>query len=884
MRSRLIIAADKSGSGKTTVTCGLIFALKKRGLKLKTFKCGPDYIDPMFHREVLGVPSGNLDSFFVSEEMLRYLYRDGSRNSDMSLIEGVMGYYDGLGGVSTQGSTWEIAQIIDAPTVLVMDCKGASVSVSALVRGMMDFPKHMDRTKGTKTPKDSGIRGVILNRVSPMFYDRLKGVLEESCPEIKVLGYMPDMPEYQVPSRHLGLVEPQDIDDFKKWAESVGKQLEKTVDMEELIRLSTIDLGNPESQDTESETAQNIEESGDIYDTDVPEDIENDAKIRNYLESFKLDRPVRIAIAQDEAFTFYYEENRELLTLMGAELIPFSPLHDDSMPDDIDGIILGGGYPELYGSALDANASLRSNIVSLIKSGIPLIAECGGYMYLNKGILDEKSSIEHEMCGVFDGISKKQDRLVRFGYVSAETQKDGVFGAAGTVLKGHEFHRYDCEFNGDGYLIKKPSAGSGKAKTKERSYNGIYYNRTMSAGWPHFYYYSNPEAVFHFLKQCERYHVESLSQLKWDNIGKPIDSLGVLEKHVIKLCGIQRTLEPKIDKRALVVLCGDHGCVREGVTQTDSSVTRKVADSFARGTMTTSYFARDNHVDVYTVDVGMIGERYTGNISDLRTNMVNDRRLKDGTGDIAIESAMDRETGIKALKLGRDLVYELKSKGYDIIATGEMGIGNTTPTAALLAFFLGLEAEDTVGYGAGLSEDGLKKKRYVVSRALKRLSEIIYKSDNVCMESLSVCHNDVFEKEESHKITPKDITRDIAETALFEIGGLEIAVMAGMFLGAVEHEVPILIDGIISTAAALSAYMIDQRVASFAFASHISGEKAARLALDKMGLRAIIDADMSLGEGSGAVLLLPLITSAVNVYNEMGTFSDIEVGAYHRFK
>jgi len=877
MKRRLIIAADKSGSGKTTVTCGLIYALKKRGLKLKTFKCGPDYIDPMFHREVLGVPSGNLDSFFVSEDMLRYLYNEGSKGADISLIEGVMGYYDGLGGVSTLASTWEIADIIDTPTVLVMDCKGASVSVSALVRGMLDFPDYLE----TGRTRDSRIRGVILNRVSPMFYDRLRGLLEESCPEIKVLGYMPDMPEYQVPSRHLGLVEPQDIEGFKQWAESVGEQLEKTVDIDELLKLSVADS----------------------IDHEIPDN----------LSALKLDIPVRLLIAQDEAFTFYYQENRELLTRMGAQLIPFSPLHDDSLPEDIDGIILGGGYPELYGSALAANVSLLSSLASLIRSGVPLIAECGGYMYLNKMLQDDADKSEYEMCGVFDGTARKQDRLVRFGYVVAETKKAGVFGAPGTVLKGHEFHRYDCDFNGDGYLIKKPSAGSGKAKTKERCYSGIFYDMTMSAGWPHFYYYSNPEAVFNFLKRCERYHIERLSQLKWDNIGKPIDSLGVLEKHVVKLCGIQRTLEPHIGKRALVVLCGDHGCVREGVTQTDSSVTRKVAESFARGTMTTSYFARDNHVDVYTIDVGMMGERYTDStnigcsqsglsdkehahpgrsdnpsaassdaISGLRINTVNDRRLQDGTGDIAIEPAMDMETGRKALQLGRNIVHELKSKGYDIIATGEMGIGNTTPTAALLAFYLGLNAEDTVGYGAGLSEDGLSRKKDVVYRALTRLSKIIERDG--CEYDLSQAEHSDSDKGEYRKLNLEEISRDIAETALFEIGGLEIAVMAGMFLGAVEEEMPILIDGIISTAAALSACMMDERVEAYAFASHISGERAARLALDKMGLRAIIDADMSLGEGSGAVLLLPLITAAINVYNEMGTFSDIDVGAYHRFK
>ena len=203
MKHSFVIAADKSGSGKTTLTCGLISVLKKRGFKVQSFKCGPDYIDPMFHREVLGVPSANLDSFFVSREMLRRIYAERTEKADISVIEGVMGFYDGLGGVSSEGSTWEIANIIDCPTVLVMDCKGASVSIAALIKGMLDF-----------TNGDSGIRGLILNRVSPMFYDRLKGVIEDNCPEIRVMGYMPEMKNQRVPSRHLGLIEPGDMEDF----------------------------------------------------------------------------------------------------------------------------------------------------------------------------------------------------------------------------------------------------------------------------------------------------------------------------------------------------------------------------------------------------------------------------------------------------------------------------------------------------------------------------------------------------------------------------------------------------------------------------------------------------------------------------------------------
>ena len=375
----------------------------------------------------------------------------------------------------------------------------------------------------------------------------------------------------------------------------------------------------------------------------------------------------------------------------------------------------------------------------------------------------------------------------------------------------------------------------------------------------------------------DREYYRSLAQQHWDRLGKPIDSLGVLEQHVTKLCMIERTAQPHITRRALAVLCADHGCVREGVTQTDSSVTRIVAENFARGLTTTSVLAQQFAVDLFPIDVGMLSagdSRSSGVPSDdeiratsssqisassgpmptsaaLRTDRVNDRCLQHGSGDIAIEPAMSEEVGERALALGRRFVRELKAQGYDILLTGEMGIGNTTPTSALFSAYLGLPVEETVGRGAGLSDEGLERKRDCVRRALRRVG---------------------------HKN---------AKQLLFELGGLEIATMAGMFLGAVEEQMPIVIDGAISTAAALAASRIceeEAAVADVTLASHVSKDGAARKALEALGLRAIIDADMSLGEGSGAVLLLPLLDAALAVYRGMGSFDDIHVEAYHRFK
>lgn len=898
---KIVIAADRSGAGKTTVSCGLLAVLKKRGVKVQSFKCGPDYIDPMFHRRVLGVPSGNLDSFFTDAATLRRIFtkRVVESGAELALVEGVMGYYDGLGGVSSRASTWEIAHILDAPTILVMDAKGASVSIAALVRGMMQFREEMSAENGRSTPgrpactgdsgsaspsdggrrhepakkagsRQSGIRGLILNRVSPMFYPRLKSVIEAYCPGIEVLGYLPELPELKVPSRHLGLVEPGEIEDFQRWTERVAAQMEESVELERLMEIAGVE---PPLKEDKSQS-------------DRPQ-------------------PVRIAVSEDEAFNFTYEENRALLRQLGAELVPFSPLHDAALPAEVDGLILSGGYPELFKDALHANASMRASVAEAVKQGLPTIAECGGYMYLLEAIE------QVAMCGVLPGDAERKPRLVRFGYVEAETRRDSVLGPAGTVLRGHEFHRYDCDFNGADCTLTKPAAGHGHAATSARSYEGIYLTDSLAAGFPHFYYWSNPAALAHFLDSCrtwrtkqqknkyashtaheeyekyadtsthecagDREYYRSLAQQHWDSLGKPIDSLGVLEQHVTKLCMIERTAQPHIRRRALAVLCADHGCVREGVTQTDSSVTRIVAENFARGLTTTSVLAQQFAVDLFPIDVGMLSagdSRLSGVPADdeiratsssqisassgpmptsaaLRTDRVNDRCLQHGSGDIAIEPAMSEEVGARALALGRRLVRELKAQGYDILLTGEMGIGNTTPTSALFSAYLGLPVEETVGRGAGLSDEGLERKRDCVRRALRRVN---------------------------HKN---------AKQLLFELGGLEIATMAGMFLGAVEEQLPIVIDGAISTAAALAASRIceeEEAVADVTLASHVSKDGAARKALEALGLRAIIDADMSLGEGSGAVLLLPLLDAALAVYHGMGSFADIHVEAYQRFK
>lgn len=801
--ARVLFAAPKSGSGKTMITCGMIELLKRKQLKTASFKCGPDYIDPMFHRKVLGISSGNLDTFFTDRETTRYLLAKKAQNADITILEGVMGYYDGLAGKSEKASTYEVAEVTETPVILVVDGKGASVSLAAVIKGISDYRK------------DSRIRGVLLNRVSLGYYSRLKELIETEC-GIPVLGCLPELPHLQVPSRHLGLVAPEELASFHEWIGQVADAMEKTVDVEEILKIA----GKAPA-------------------------IEGKApRIK------KLPRKVNIAVARDEAFSFYYSENLELMEEMGARIVSFSPLHDEGLPKDVDGILLGGGYPENFGKELEAAEKMRKSLRQACESGMPVLAECGGFMYLQKE-LQVKDGSTFQMAGVLDGKAVPAHRLCRFGYMEAEMKAAGVFGASSQEsiglktagkLKGHEFHYFDCTENGDGFVIEKPLS--------DRKYEGVVYTKSMAAGFPHFYYYSNPEMLYEFLLNCVSFQVGRLAKKHWDEIAKPIDSLGLLENMVVKICRIKGSENPPpINRRALLIFCGDHGVVKEGVTQTGSEVTKIVSENFAAGKSTVNYMAKSAGADVYTIDIGMDTPVYPE--KELKTGAVIDRKIARGCGNIAVECAMTLRQCRQALETGMELVRDLKKMGYDMIATGEMGIGNTTPTSVLTAVFLGLSAKEATGKGAGLSQTGFCKKCQVVEQVIARVKE---KNVSEPLEILS------------------------------EAGCYEIAGMAGVFLGGIKERIPIVIDGAISAAAAYVACQIDARAVDFMLASHQSKETAGKLLLKALRLRAPIQADMCLGEGTGAMALFPLLDMAVEVYANMGNFSEYQIGAYERFE
>lgn len=364
-------------------------------------------------------------------------------------------------------------------------------------------------------------------------------------------------------------------------------------------------------------------------------------------------------------------------------------------------------------------------------------------------------------------------------------------------------------------------------------------------------------------------------KLHWDSIAKPIDSLGMLEEFVVKLCSIAGSEQPYImDKKAVLCLCGDHGVVAEGVTQTDSFVTRIVAENFAAGKSTVNRMSEIAGADVFAVDVGMDCDNYEE--KNLVTGAVIDRKIRRGTRNLYKEAAMTRAECEAAIAVGEELVKELASKGYKLIATGEMGIGNTTPTSALAAYFLNIEAEEVTGKGAGLSEEGLCKKCKVVEAAVKRAQgkygkyETLYHFSEGCNIVKEAGWGDTSDNLNTIEV-------------LAELGGLEIAAMVGVFLGGVKYHLPIMIDGAISAVAALVASRIDEMVTYFAIPSHASEEKTGCMALEAMGLTAMLQGRMCLGEGSGAVALMPLLDMAMKVYATMGSFEDYNIEAYHRF-
>lgn len=447
---RIMIAAPSSGSGKTTIVCGVLKLLLNKGLSVTSFKCGPDYIDPMFHSKVIGVKSRNLDLFLNDENTVKNLLIENSKNSDIAVIEGVMGFYDGLAGKSLTASSYHLSKVTKTPTILVINSKGKSRSIVAEIKGFLDYKQ------------DSNIKGVILNNMSSMIYPSIKEIIEEEL-NISVIGYVPKNSDFSIESRHLGLVTADEIKDLEQRIGSIAKALEETIDINKLISIA------------------NCIDKIECSEIKIP-------KVEG----------VNIAIARDKAFCFYYEDNINLLKLMGANIIEFSPLKD-SLPKNIHGLIIGGGYPELYAKALSENTTLLNEIKERLSSGLPCLAECGGFMYLGKSIKGDDGQV-YPMVDYFNHESFNTNKLSRFGYVNLVANKDNLLCTLGEEIKAHEFHYYDSTENGETFNARKPLG--------KRNWNCIREKNNTLAGYPHIHYYSNINFPYNFLKKCVKYREE----------------------------------------------------------------------------------------------------------------------------------------------------------------------------------------------------------------------------------------------------------------------------------------------------------------------------------------------------------------------------------------
>lgn len=478
--SGVMIAAPRSGSGKTMVTCGLLALLQRKGQRPCAFKCGPDYIDGLFHRKVLGVESRNLDLFFEEpEQMKSRFYRWGAGR--FAVVEGAMGYYDGLGGTTLKASAWEVADTLDLPVLLVVDAHGAGLSLAAQIQGFLEF----------KTGGSHHIAGILFNRMSPGMYRGIKEAVEERL-RLPVVGYVPRLDFLKVDSRHLGLVLPGEIEGLKEQMEQLGDCLAKSVDVDQILKIGAMaGSGADNHEDGWS--------SGGIK-SDIVAGGGTAAGCHAGAGVVSGDSPKKfcLGVAMDEAFCFYYRENLEAMEEAGARLVYFSPVHDKKLPSGLGGLILGGGYPENYALELWKNEGMRRAVAEAAEAGMPIHGECGGYLYLLKELEDAHGQT-YPMAGVFEGKGYPAGRNSRFGYITVTANRELPFLEQGAGVKAHEFHYWECRAENTDFVMSalKPSGG--------RSWPCMRVVKQTVAGFPHLYYPSSPQWIGRFAEKCMEY-------------------------------------------------------------------------------------------------------------------------------------------------------------------------------------------------------------------------------------------------------------------------------------------------------------------------------------------------------------------------------------------
>jgi cobyrinic acid a,c-diamide synthase len=483
---QIIIAAPHSGSGKTTLTLGIMAALSRRGLRVAPFKVGPDFIDPGYHRLVTGSPSINLDGWICGHEFIRATFAHHAAGADIAVIEGVMGLFDGIDGVSEAGSTAEVAKLLAAPVILVVDARSQARSAAALVHGFATFDAKVN------------VAGVIFNNVASANHERvLREALAASCPGVALLGCVPRDPALAIPSRHLGLMTADENPLSEAFLAHLGEVVDQHLDLEAIIGLSDQD------EITSVHTVHDVHQVHNVHQP-TPATSNTGADSATGATDSTPAR-VKIAVARDAAFCFVYQDNLRLLEERGAELCYFSPLLDSALPPQVSGIYLPGGYPELFAAKLAGNGSLKAGIRAAVEAGMPVYAECGGFIYLTGGVAAD-DNVLHPFVGIFPVQTRMLPRRKALGYREVKLLTDSVIGVKGTIARGHEFHYSEME-------EMPPEVERLYAVTRKGVALGPegYGYKNCLASYIHLHFGSSPDIADSFVARCKAYRTGSLT-------------------------------------------------------------------------------------------------------------------------------------------------------------------------------------------------------------------------------------------------------------------------------------------------------------------------------------------------------------------------------------
>jgi cobyrinic acid a,c-diamide synthase len=452
----IAIAGERSGVGKTTVTLAILATLRRRQQQVQSFKVGPDYIDPMFHSYVTGRACRNLDPILTSNDYVRSCFDKHSQTANYSLIEGVMGLFDGASGTTDIGSTAQVAKLLNVPVVLILNCASTSRSIAAIAHGYRTFDP------------DLNLAGVILNQVgSDRHLELLTAALLPL--HLPILGVLRRQPDLSIPDRHLGLIPAGELSSLEDTLGRLADVGEKCFDWEKLLPLLAIkprSVGVPLVGTLGCESSEG--------------------------------KKVRLAIAKDAAFNFYYADNLDLLRDLGAELIEWSPLHDEHLPSDIQGLYFGGGFPEVFGEILAANRAARTAVKSAIQAGMPTYAECGGLMYLCDRIIDFDDR-SHPMVGIFPTTATMGKRLT-LGYRELTAKRDTLLMNAGDRVWGHEFHRSTLTVEPTQPLFDLQGYESSLTFRPEG-----WCEQQVQAAYTHLHFGARPDLPARFIEHCHQF-------------------------------------------------------------------------------------------------------------------------------------------------------------------------------------------------------------------------------------------------------------------------------------------------------------------------------------------------------------------------------------------